>query len=74
LDNEEFLPGLLCLGVLVPPPPGGVSNMGLALQAPLVRLPLQRALTFLPVLQKAALAIAGINDDLPMEAEGGDDE
>ncbi|MEY2618987.1 MAG: hypothetical protein RL522_1989 [Pseudomonadota bacterium] len=74
VDNEEFLPGLLCLGVLVPAPSGTASNMGLALQAPLMRLSLERALSFLPVLQKAAQAIARINDDLPSEAEGGDDE
>lgn len=74
LDNEEFLPGLLCLGVLVPAPAGGASNMGLALQAPVIRLTVERALTFLPVLQKAAQAIARINNDLPIEAERGDDE
>jgi DNA-binding IclR family transcriptional regulator len=66
-DNEEFLPGLLCLGVLVPAP-GGRSNMGIAVQAPVMRFSKERALSFLPTLRKAALAIARINDDLPNEA------
>ena len=65
-DNEEFLPGLLCLGVLVPTPRGH-SNMGIALQAPIMRFTKERALSFLPVLQKAANAIAHINDDHPTE-------
>jgi DNA-binding IclR family transcriptional regulator len=71
VDDEEFLPGLVCVGVLVPVLAGGVSNMAIALQAPLVRLPLERALGFLPVLQKAARAIACINQDLPGEDSGG---
>ena len=71
-DNEEFLPGLLCLGVLVPTP-GGRSNMGIAVQAPMMRFSTERALSFLPTLRKAALAIARINDDLPLEANHDDD-
>lgn len=65
-DNEEFLPGLLCLGVLVPSPTGN-SNMGLALQAPVMRFSMERALSCLPALQKAAQAIARINNDLSSE-------
>ena len=53
-DNEEFLPGLLCLGVLVPSQQGH-SNMGLALQAPLMRFSRERALSFLPTLRRAAV-------------------
>ena len=63
-DNEEFLPGLLCLGVLVPSPQGS-SNMGLAVQAPVMRFTRERALSMLPVLQQAAEAIARINDEFP---------
>ena len=77
LDNEEFLPGLLCLGVLIPAPQGGASNMGIALQAPVIRLSLERALGFLPELQKAAQAIALINSDGGADEEaqeGSDDE
>ena len=70
-DSEEFLPGLLCLGVLVPTP-RSQSNMGIAVQAPLMRFSKERALSFLPTLRQAALAIARINDDLPAEAQ--DDE
>ncbi len=70
-DNEEFLPGLLCLGVLVPAPQGN-SNMGIALQAPMMRFSHERALSFLPTLRRAAQAIARINDDLPAEAQDHD--
>lgn len=63
-DNEEFLPGLLCIGVLVPAPHGH-SNMGLALQAPAMRFSPERALSFLPTLRRAAEAIARINDEVP---------
>jgi IclR family transcriptional regulator, acetate operon repressor len=66
-DSEEFLPGLLCLGVLVPTP-RSQSNMGIAVQAPVMRFSKERALSFLPTLRNAALAIARINDDLPSEA------
>lgn len=61
-DREEFLPGLLCIGVLVPSSQGK-SNMGLALQAPVIRLDENKALSFLPALRAAAQAIAGINHD-----------
>jgi IclR family transcriptional regulator, acetate operon repressor len=61
-DREEFLPGLLCIGVLVPSNQGK-SNMGLALQAPVIRLDEDRALSFLPALRAAAQAIADINHD-----------
>lgn len=67
-DNEEFLPGLLCLGVLVPSRSGN-SNMGLAVQAPIMRFSSEKALSFLPKLQAAAQAIAGINDDVPPGAD-----
>lgn len=63
-DNEEFLPGLLCLGVLVPSAQGH-SNMGLALQAPVMRFSRERALSFLPTLRRAAEAIARINNEVP---------
>ncbi|BAL25472.1 IclR family transcriptional regulator [Azoarcus sp. KH32C] len=59
LDNEEFLPGLLCVAVLVPGKPGH-SNMGVAIQAPIMRLTVDKALHFLPALQRAAQALANI--------------
>jgi IclR family transcriptional regulator, acetate operon repressor len=70
-DNEEFLPGLLCLGVLVPSQQGH-SNMGLALQAPVMRFSRERALSFLPTLRRAAEAIARINDEVPPGAPDDD--
>lgn len=61
-DNEEFLPGLLCLAVPVPNS-GGRANLSIALQAPVLRLDAEKALACLPALQEAAAAIQGINDD-----------
>ncbi|MGQ7247928.1 IclR family transcriptional regulator [Halomonas sp. V046] len=59
-DDEEFLPGLLCIAVLAPNPTG-VSNVGLAIQAPVMRMDRERALSCLPALERAAAAIARIN-------------
>ena len=63
IDNEEFLPGLLCIGVLVPSLDGrdNKTNMGIALQAPKVRFSLERAMQCLPLLQNAAQALSRIN-------------
>lgn len=59
VDNEEFLPGLLCIAALVPSA-SGPSNLCVALQAPVMRLDLAKARTLLPALQRAAQALAGI--------------
>ncbi|HUW36906.1 MAG TPA: IclR family transcriptional regulator [Rhodocyclaceae bacterium] len=59
LDDEEFLPGLICVAVLVPRP-GGRSNTGVAIQAPAMRLTHDQALKLLPALQRAARALAKI--------------
>jgi IclR family transcriptional regulator, acetate operon repressor len=59
LDNEEFLPGLLCVAVLVPVHEGR-SNLCVAVQAPLVRVNRERALGMLPALRRAAAALAAI--------------
>lgn len=59
VDNEEFLPGLLCIAALVPNA-SGPSNLCVALQAPVMRLDLAKARTLLPALQRAAQALAGI--------------
>lgn len=59
LDNEEFLPGLLCVAVLVPVADGR-SNLCVAAQAPTVRITKDRALAMLPALQRAAAALANI--------------
>jgi DNA-binding IclR family transcriptional regulator len=63
IDNEEFLPGLLCVAVLVPAT-GRRSNLCVAVQAPVMRLPLARAAELLPALQRAALALAAIEGEV----------
>lgn len=55
-DDEEFLPGLVCVAVLVPSR-GGRSNLAVAVQAPIMRLTVDKALQVLPALQRAAQAI-----------------
>lgn len=62
IDDEEFLPGLLCVAVLVPSPTGR-SNLAVAIQAPIMRLTHEKALHFLPALQRAAQALAAIDID-----------
>ena len=61
-DNEEFLPGLLCVAVLVPST-SGRSNLCVAVQAPIMRLPHEKALKLLPALQRAAEALSQIEHD-----------
>ncbi len=62
LDNEEFLPGLLCVAVAVPSVTGR-SNLCVAVQAPLMRLTADKALALLPALQRAAAALSHIETD-----------
>lgn len=61
-DNEEFLPGLFCIAVLVPRA-DGPSNMGVAIQAPVMRMTADKALLSLPALQRAAQTLAEIEAD-----------
>lgn len=70
-DNEEFLPGLLCVAVLVPAPQGR-SNLGVAVQAPIMRLTPDKALQMLPALQRAAVALSNIEMDEPSAPNLGD--
>jgi DNA-binding IclR family transcriptional regulator len=58
-DDEEFLPGLLCVAVIVPVEQGR-SNMAVAIQAPIMRMTAEKSLSCLPALQRAAQALAGI--------------
>ncbi len=67
IDNEEFLPGLLCLAVLVPDA-SGRSSLGLAVQAPILRFTPARAKECLPALQKAAQALARIQGEGHIES------
>jgi IclR family acetate operon transcriptional repressor len=62
LDNEEFLPGLLCVAVLVPSA-AGRSNLCVAVQAPIMRLTHDKALSLLPALHRAADALSRIEND-----------
>ena len=67
LDQEEFLPGLLCVAVPVPAK-SGRSALCVAVQAPVMRLPRERALDVLPALQRAAQALADIDASVPTRA------
>jgi IclR family acetate operon transcriptional repressor len=62
LDNEEFLPGLLCVAVLVPSA-SGRSNLCIAVQAPVMRLTPDKALGLLPALHRAADALSQIESE-----------
>ncbi|WP_341646088.1 IclR family transcriptional regulator [Thauera sp. SDU_THAU2] len=69
-DNEEFLPGLFCIAMLVPSSTGR-SNMGIAIQAPIMRMTEHNALDSLPALRRAVDALAAIeaeNAGLPAPA------
>ena len=61
IDNEEFLPGLLCIAALVPSGDEAPSNLCIAVQAPIMRLDAAKARTLLPALQRAALALSRID-------------
>ena len=63
-DREEFLPGLVCVAVAVPTAEkSGRSSLCIALQAPVMRLPLARALDWLPALRRAAAALGQLQLD-----------
>lgn len=63
-DNEEFLPGLFCVAVLVPRSDGSRSNMAVATQAPIMRMTSATALKALPALQDAAQALMKIDSEI----------
>ncbi|AIG76057.1 transcriptional regulator [Amycolatopsis japonica] len=65
LDDEEFLPGLVCVAVLVP----GRANLCVAVQAPVMRLTPDKALQTLPALQRAAEAISRVDVEGGSEPE-----
>lgn len=68
LDNEEFLPGLLCVAMLVPSS-SGRSNLCVAIQAPIMRLTADKAMQLLPPLQRAADALSRIETDSTTEQD-----
>lgn len=63
-DNEEFLPGLFCVAVLVPRADGSRSNMAVATQAPIMRMTADKALAALPALRRAAETLTKIEAQL----------
>ncbi len=65
IDDEEFLPGLLCIAVRVPRAGAASnrSNLCIAIQAPVMRLSAERAKHWLPALQRAALGLSMIDAD-----------
>ena len=73
IDDEEFLPGLVCIAVLVPSA-GGRSNLCVAVQAPTMRLTPEQALQLLPALQRAAQALSEIDAQTPRQASDEADE
>jgi IclR family acetate operon transcriptional repressor len=60
VDDEEFLPGLVCLAVAVPAS-GRASSLCVALQAPVMRLSTTKAKALRPLLQRAAEALGEID-------------
>lgn len=62
LDDEEYLPGLVCIAVAVPTGTES-SNLCVAAQAPLMRLSKESALDLLPALRRAADAISDIETE-----------
>lgn len=69
LDDEEFLPGLLCAAVPVPSG-NGRSNLCVAIQAPIVRLSPAKARQVLPALQRAARALGDIDAETSVPVRG----
>jgi DNA-binding IclR family transcriptional regulator len=64
LDDEEFLPGLLCIAMAVPAG-AGRSNLCVAIQAPVMRASAETAKRWLPALQRAAQALSTIDAEAP---------
>ncbi len=73
IDDEEFLPGLVCVAVLVPAS-SGRSNLCVAAQAPIMRLTPDKALQLLPALQRAAQALSSIDAQSPLQDSDGPDD
>jgi len=61
-DNEEFHAGLVCVAVPTRSP-GGRPCAAIAVHAPMSRMPLERALEYLPLLRKAAGAMEATFSD-----------
>jgi IclR family acetate operon transcriptional repressor len=68
-DNQEFLAGVICVGVPVRPPNGSVVA-ALAVSAPVARMSLKRALQYVPLLRNGAAQMA---ETLLQPAEAGNE-
>lgn len=68
IDDEEFLPGLLCIAVLVPAADGARASLCVAVQAPAIRLDRAQAVALLPAVRRAATAIGDIEAGAPSAA------
>jgi DNA-binding IclR family transcriptional regulator len=68
IDDEEFLPGLLCIAVLVPAAAGARPSLCVAVQAPAIRLGREKAVALLPAVRRAARAIGDIEAGAPSAA------
>lgn len=62
LDQQEYLPGLVCLAVLVPNP-AGRSNLCVAVQAPVMRKTPKDLIELLPRIRAAAESIARLEEE-----------
>lgn len=70
IDNEEFLPGLTCIALLVPVA-NRKSNLAVAIQAPSIRFHGKRILSCLPALTRAAQALSAIETNNYPETKAG---
>lgn len=59
IDDEEFLPGLVCVAALVPRP-SGVSNTAIAVQGPALRMSLENPAALVSELDRAVTSMADV--------------
>jgi len=62
IDDEEYSPGLMCIAAPVPMEEGP-SNMCVAIQAPILRLDVEKAIALMPALHRAVAALSRIASD-----------
>ncbi|GAA4523195.1 IclR family transcriptional regulator [Amycolatopsis samaneae] len=74
VDDEEFLPGLVCVAVTVPREDGGQPVLGVAVQAPVMRLSLDDVTTTLPALRAAAEAMGRHEITATTDAASGEEQ
>jgi IclR family acetate operon transcriptional repressor len=62
IDNEEYIDGIIAIAVPITDNQGRFYN-SVALQAPVFRMPLQRAREYIPLLREAAEKLSTLTDD-----------